>query len=696
MQLKAAAALVFPPLLTGVVLARAQSPAQQEVPVFRAEVQVVAVPVFVTDKTGRSVPGLTAADFEVEDQGRQVPVVAFEAVDAGSAAPATAMAMAGPIVQAAARRQFLLLFDLTFSAPSGIMKARDAALQFVRTGLAPTDLAAAATFGQSGLRVLVGFTSDRGQLGRAIEGLGLVETQRQPDPLNLAWDLGVLGGPDGAVAEWQMILRSQWAIYRQRVNGFLVGLEQLGQMLDGLRGRKHVILLSAGFDSSVLLGEQGSQRQDSANAVVEGRLWDVQSENYFGDAAARQELERLYRTLAASDTVIHSVDVAGLVAGGSVDQPLAAPAGQGRETLAQFAHNTGGRFVKDANDLKTGLKEVLDATRYYYVLAFEPSDARRKKGQQRKLEVRVKGDGLTVSHRARYVQPDSEKEKDPVNRRFQAAEAIAKGLSGGAIGLRAIAVPYRSSTTGRTLLPVVLEVDGGTLLAGVTGRELKLEVYGYAFDGDGHILDVFAVNPTFDLGVRGESVRSKGAQLLTSFAVPEGPVDLRFFVRDSGSGRTGSLRLTTTVPNFAGNTLVLSPPLFTDDPRARVVLPAASRAHRALEIPFRLADAPFTVDALPTLARGARREVCVMAWSGAAQAPTPAYEVSAELLGAESARPIRLDGKPRIVDDADGFQRFVFSFDPGAAEAGEYTLRLSFRDPSTGTVTPTETRLAVR
>ena len=65
---------------------------------------------------------------------------------------------------------------------------------------APSDLVAAATFGQSGVRVLVGFTSDRGQLGQAIEGLGLTATQRQADPLNLAWDLGILnavrpGGP---------------------------------------------------------------------------------------------------------------------------------------------------------------------------------------------------------------------------------------------------------------------------------------------------------------------------------------------------------------------------------------------------------------------------------------------------------------------------------------------------------------------
>jgi hypothetical protein len=42
--------------------------------------------VFVTDKDGRAVPGLTQADFEVEDPGRGVAVAGFLAVDAGAPA----------------------------------------------------------------------------------------------------------------------------------------------------------------------------------------------------------------------------------------------------------------------------------------------------------------------------------------------------------------------------------------------------------------------------------------------------------------------------------------------------------------------------------------------------------------------------------------------------------------------------------
>src|SRR3954470_3789644 len=118
-------------------------------------VVAVEVPVQVI-KDGEPVRGLTAKDFEVYDGRRKVNVTGFELLDL--AAPAGLPSAQVPV---AARRHFLMLFDLSFSEPKSIVKARTAAADVV-DGLHPTDLVAVATYSSlSGPQLVLGFTPDR-------------------------------------------------------------------------------------------------------------------------------------------------------------------------------------------------------------------------------------------------------------------------------------------------------------------------------------------------------------------------------------------------------------------------------------------------------------------------------------------------------------------------------------------------------
>src|SRR5258706_112756 len=592
----------------------AEPPAQQTPPVFQVDVRLVAVPVCVTDKDGRAVPGLTVQDFEVEDGGRSVPVAGFLAVDAGAPSALSAGSVS-PKLMAASRRQFLLLFDLAFSSPAGLLKARKAALELLEKWPQPGDRGGAAKFGGGGVEVLVGFPPDRAEVARAVATLGSGEGARLRDPLGLAYDLGFTTiDPFG---KWGLQIldetskdpefnrdmtllqaRTERNAYRQRVVGYVGDLQHLAQLLDSVQGRKQVILLSGGFDQSVLTGAEGTEQADASRAVVEGRLWEVQSDRRFGDAGARSVLDGLYDALARTDTVVHSVDVMGMAAAGALDETGSTPRGSGRGTLAELAGRSGGRFVREGNEIAAGLREVMDVSRYYYVLAFEPADSKKKPGELRKLKVKVKRAGLQVSHRAGYTVPDLKAVPAPTAQ-LQSAEAIAKGLSGGALRLSAVAVPYRSSQ-GEVSLPVVLEVAGESLLAGAgSGKALSLEIYGYALDATGRIQDAFGLTPTLDLEKLGPGIRKTGVQVITAFRVQEGPADLRFLVRDPASGRTGSLPSGSVVASFQEVVRVLSPTLLMDDPRSRLVIPTASRANRNLQIPFRLGDAPFTPQAAP-------------------------------------------------------------------------------------------------
>src|SRR6516164_6412285 len=65
--------------------------AQDNPPKFTAGTNVVLVPVVATDKRGNHIPGLTAADFEVKQDGKEQKITSFEEIssEATQAQPMT-------------------------------------------------------------------------------------------------------------------------------------------------------------------------------------------------------------------------------------------------------------------------------------------------------------------------------------------------------------------------------------------------------------------------------------------------------------------------------------------------------------------------------------------------------------------------------------------------------------------------------
>jgi len=127
--------------LTALVLAApaAQQVSQQQRPTFKSGTQVVELDVRVFDKDGRFVTGLTAADFEIVEDGAAQKVQTFFYVDdpgRASSVPSTPPSTATPSPESPGQRPrqtWIFFFDLNHLTPGGgYDRARKAVEDFIR------------------------------------------------------------------------------------------------------------------------------------------------------------------------------------------------------------------------------------------------------------------------------------------------------------------------------------------------------------------------------------------------------------------------------------------------------------------------------------------------------------------------------------------------------------------------------------
>ncbi|MBK5255994.1 MAG: VWA domain-containing protein [Vicinamibacteria bacterium] len=673
-------------LLLGLATSRSATGQEQKKPplTFGSEVSIVAIPVFVTDKDGRSVSGLTAQDFEVEDGGKPAAIQGFLAIS-GDGPAQSPTGTAGGATLLSSRRQFVLLFDIALSRAIAVERSRVAARKFLEEEIRPGDLVAVVAATAQGMKMLLGLSPDRTQVIRAINSVGRGDVARNRDPLGILFDANLESSlvvsadadsrdgqaQDSARAVALLLMRQQRQAYAQQISQFLGGFQGLAQQLDAIRGRKNVILFSEGFDTTIITGAQGNEKGQATAAVISGNLAEVDSDTYFGSAGGQNALSGVFATMRGADVVVHAID---LGSAGADTMDLSSQEGSafnptsGLDSLATFAFNTGGRFIKGTTDVGAALRDIADATKAYYVLAFSPTSA--DVGKARKLKIKVKQSGLKVNHRPTYLIPDPKK-PDLHRQGLQASEIIAKGLSGGPILLSAYAMPYRSPQNGLGV-PIVIQIPPEAFTEPLKRKQINFELFGYLVDDKGTVSDFFRATPALDPATLGAKLKADGLQILTTFGAVPGNYEVRLLLRDPESQKFGALRLPVVVPDFSSTPFVSSP-MVTGDPFARVALPTVTDRRPNREIPFRIDARPFTVEATPVLKKGTPREICVFKSPSTGKAD----EFRVVLTGADGVEKLQSPEGLKITRDADGFDRVVFSISPEAVGSGEYLMKVS-------------------
>jgi VWFA-related protein len=654
------------------------------------DVVVVEVPVQVIGSDGKPVRGLTADHFEVYEGRRKQSLVGFETLDLASRSAAEGKAAPPPV---AARRHFLMMFDFTFSSPAGLTRARDAAQTFVQQ-LHPSDVVSVASYtADKGTEVLLQFTGDRGQILAGIDRLGLRAFRREdqvPDPLGLIVVddvFSTVGKSSGTSAggidsgEMERVIGNELArtalVTRERSVAHMTrSYAELARMMAGVRGRKYLVLFSEGFDASLL---SGTADTDAQLAMAGGEeIWDVNSTSRFGSTKTVSQVEEMLEEFRRADCVIQAVDVAGLRAGVVGHAQFAG----GKDSLFLMARETGGELFENTNQLGVAVAKVLERTSVTYVLAFQPDAADvARDGKYHRLDVKLKNGprGARLVHRPGYYAPQPYGKRSPLEKAFTAGQALVGAEEMNQVRTSVLAAPFPVQD-GAWYVPVLIEVDGPSLTAGMKGGALPTDIYAYAFDAEGRVRDFFSQTVGLDLAKVGPALAQGGLKFFGHLDLPPGEWSVRVLVRNGATGAMGLQVATVHVPELAQAGAVLLPAFFPE-PQGKwlIVREAARQGDREVPYPFMLGSQPYVPASMPLLAAGQGTSVSLIGYRlkpGALRAEARVLTADGREAGAGA-----IEGFERLDPAADGSDRMVATFAPPAGlQPGDYMLMVTVTD----------------
>ena len=437
-----------------------QPPATEQTPVFRAGVEVLPLDAVVLDRDGRQVTDLTAAEFQVEVDGKPRRVATFEYVkltDPVAAAlarsapkpfrtpePDTAISTnngGGPT-----GRAILLLVDqgnIRFGSARPVMQN---ALKFIDR-LQPNDRVALVAVPAPG--ELVDFTTDHAKVreamlrvtgrvtpGRGRFNLSVTESYalyRQNDArlINdvLVRECQGAQGPDLERCQRDVEQEASEIVNEQRMqtDRSLGGIRAVLKSLGGLEGPKSVILISEGL-------------------VLDGLGGDVD------DVAAIAADVRASLDVLLLDVPTYEASQSQMPTTASDDRQLREG---GLLMLAGMARGTLHRVVSTAD---IAFRRIEEALAGYYLLGVEPG-ANDRDGKRHKIEVKLARRGLTVQARRAFLSPEGPPAATP-------ADALKRTLrsptAATELPLRLTTWTYKEPGTSRVRLLVAAEVERGS------------------------------------------------------------------------------------------------------------------------------------------------------------------------------------------------------------------------------------------
>ena len=465
-------------------------------------VEVVNIDVYVTGADGKPVLGLGPDDFELQVDGRRVPISNFYAVELRDdelfvrrggeveAQPllppppedpleADRLRRAPPEVPAEQALHVAVYIDNYNLTPFNRNRVLRELRAFIREQLRPEDQVMLASFDPA-LNLRMPFTNDREELNRALLELEEVSAQRlhrnneRRDLINNVNDVnneesmenrpgvaaferaGLTVG--GGASYARTALMAYAGSVRNDTNLAIDGLTRVVENLSAAPGRKAVIYVADGIP--MIAGEDVfyfvEQLYERSVSLIEMSEYDMSRRYQQLAAGANANRTSFYTIDARGLTVLSQSTVDGQVAGAPgqaalIDQiqltNLQAP-------LQLMAEETGGRAVINANRVMPDLLKIADDFRNYYSLGYMPMSSVAS-GRYHSIDVRWKGRPRGASVRFRKGYRDKSVES---RMKEGTLSALNLNMQENPLGVRVDSLPAKRRPDGNYDVPVVIEV----------------------------------------------------------------------------------------------------------------------------------------------------------------------------------------------------------------------------------------------
>ncbi len=401
----------------------AGTPKADEPFVETVNVGVVNVDVYVTDKKGNPVTGLSKDDFQLLENGHPVEITNFYAVNGGKAvtpltpaevaasapapgAPPSPAEMEKPQTPEDQRLRLIVYIDNYNLRPFDRNRVMRALRAFLGQQLSRDDQMMLATYDRE-LHIRHGFTSDPSLIAASLLDIEKISAQ------------GVHADSDRRdvlqkIADSQSVTEAETYAHSYTENTFndlSFSLDSLKKMIDalsGMPGRKAVVYVSDGLPmiagQDVFYAIQGKYGEQTTSMT-----WTLQYN-------IAHRLDEMTAQANANRVTFYTIDAAGLRSydSNSAENQGPGPAAPGmsqlvdsvrisnlQSTLQTLAEKTGGFAILNTNDPAPRLEKVATDFKTYYSLGYTPPHF--GDGRYYKIEVKMKGrKDLQVRHREGY------------------------------------------------------------------------------------------------------------------------------------------------------------------------------------------------------------------------------------------------------------------------------------------------------